>query len=162
MKFKVGDRVELDPDYDNSDFPAEDYVFPMTVKDAHGEYILGGWLEDRFRLAGRAAKFKGGDRVLATEEPPKGLTGTVRGFEDECFAVEFDGFTNGHSCGGLFESSGWRMESHQLELVVAAKFPVLLVDPDDEVFDTQESAEEKAKEFARDFPGDKWSVVKQV
>lgn len=62
-------------------------------------------------------KFKVGDRVVHIERRHYGI-GTIKGFEDDCYAVEFDNQTSLHECGGLCTNGkGWWVLTHKLELV---------------------------------------------
>lgn len=74
-------------------------------------------------------KFQIGDRVVlisesadfncsGNEELPRGSTGTVCDVDGNRIGVDWDGYNNGHDCGGLLPSrSGWYVDDDELELV---------------------------------------------
>lgn len=74
-------------------------------------------------------KFQIGDRVVlisesadfncgGNEELPRGSTGTVCDVSGNRIGVDWDGYNNGHDCGGLLPSrSGWYVDDDELELV---------------------------------------------
>ena len=124
------------------------------------------------------SKFRVGDRVRSTVGLTEGLSGVVRGFDDDgCYAIEFGEFDHGHSCGGLVKyGSGVWMEEEDLEFVFshpiddlhpassssAAKFQVVYIEDEDETFDTQEEAEAHAYELAQGDPGAQFAVFKRL
>ena len=69
---------------------------------------------DRVVLISEYADFKwGGNEAL-----PRGSTGTVCDVSGNRIGVDWDGYNNGHDCGGLLpSSSGWYVDDDELELI---------------------------------------------
>ena len=69
---------------------------------------------DRVVLISESADFRwGGNEAL-----PRGSTGTVCDVDGNRIGVDWDGYNNGHDCGGLLPSrSGWYVDDDELELV---------------------------------------------
>lgn len=69
---------------------------------------------DRVVLISEYADFKwGGNEAL-----PRGSTGTVCDVDGNRIGVDWDGYNNGHDCGGLLPSrSGWYVDDDELELI---------------------------------------------
>ena len=69
---------------------------------------------DRVVLISEYADFKwGGNEAL-----PRGSTGTVCDVDGNRIGVDWDGYNNGHDCGGLLPSrSGWYVDDDELDLI---------------------------------------------
>ena len=69
---------------------------------------------DRVVLISESADFRwGGNEAL-----PRGSTGTVCDVSGNRIGVDWDGYNNGHDCGGLLPSrSGWYVDDDELDLI---------------------------------------------
>lgn len=69
---------------------------------------------DRVVLISESADFRwGGNEAL-----PRGSTGTVCDVDGNRIGVDWDGYNNGHDCGGLLPSrSGWYVDDDELDLI---------------------------------------------
>lgn len=121
-KFKVGDRVRRIKVKNGPDFlvgdtgvvthVADGGVYVCADKDGSEDYHILAYLEP-------APRFKVGDRVRATEDAPRGKTGTIRKYEKnhvrQNWLVEFDDWTGGHDGEMDLPDSGWWLAENEIE-----------------------------------------------